>query len=85
MRRQLRSRSIIKTKKKSPGGRLVVHFRRKKPSYMKCGNCGKKIVRKRLRPSKLRKLSKSQRRPERPYPELCSTCMREKIKTSIRG
>ncbi|NOZ81970.1 MAG: hypothetical protein GXO63_02360 [Candidatus Micrarchaeota archaeon] len=57
---------------------------KKKPDYMKCGSCGRKIVRQRLRPSEIRKLPKSQRRPERPYPELCPTCMREKIKKSVR-
>ena len=31
-----------------------------------------------------KKLSKTQRRPERPYPELCSKCMREKIKSKVR-
>jgi large subunit ribosomal protein L34e len=32
----------------------------------------------------VRKLSKTGRRPERPYPELCSKCMREKIKDKLR-
>jgi len=58
--------------------------KRKKPDYPHCGSCGKKMVRARLRPSELRKLPKSSRRPERPYPELCPRCMREKIKSEVR-
>jgi len=85
MRRQLRSTSIKKIKVRTPSGNLKIHFRRKKPGYKKCGLCGGKIVRKRLRPSELAKLPKVQKRPERPYPHLCSSCMREQIKREIRG
>ncbi len=80
MRRFLRSTKIKKIVKRTPGNRLTVHFRKQKPNYAHCGMCGKKIVRARLRPSELRKLPKVQRRPERAFPELCSKCMREKIK-----
>ena len=74
----------IKRKVRTPGNRTVVHFKKKKPNYMHCGKCGKKIVRARLIVSRLRKLPKVQRRPERPYPELCSKCMREKIKERLK-
>jgi large subunit ribosomal protein L34e len=84
MRRALRSRSLKRVVKRTPGNMLTVHFKKEKPDYAKCGNCGKKIVRARLRPSEIRKLPKDQRRPERPFPELCPKCMREKIKEMIR-
>ncbi len=83
MQRFLRSTKIKKITKRTPGNRLTIHFRRAKPDYMHCGNCGRKIVRARLRPSEIRKLPKVQRRPERPFPELCPKCMREKIKALV--
>lgn len=85
MRRALRTRSVKKIKVRTPGGKLVTHFRKKKPNYAKCGSCGRKIMRARLRPYQIRKLSKSQRRPTRPFPNLCSKCMREVFKQKIRG
>jgi len=83
MRRQLRSTSIKKVKVKTPSG-IKLHFHRKKPSHKKCGSCGNKIVRKRLRPSELSKLTKVQKRPERPLPHMCAKCMREQIKSEVR-
>ncbi len=85
MRRALRSTKIKKVVKRTPGNRLTVHFRKPAPDYAHCGVCGKKIVRARLRPSEVRKLPKVQRRPERPFPELCPKCMREKIKELFRA
>lgn len=84
MRRQLRSASIKKTRVRAPSG-TVMRFRRKKPNYAQCGGCGAKMVRKRLSPSGMAKLSKTEKRPERPLPHLCSRCMREQIKMKVRG
>ncbi|OGI15352.1 50S ribosomal protein L34e [Candidatus Micrarchaeota archaeon RBG_16_49_10] len=79
MRRSLRSNSIRKMKTKIPGNRVVVHFSRKKPSIAKCGSCGKPLNGvPRLRPSRLKKLSKTEKRPERPYGgSLCPECSRK--------
>ncbi len=85
MRRALRTRKVKKVVKRTPGNRLTVHFRRAKVDYAHCGNCGRKMVRARLKPSEIRKLPKVQRRPERPFPELCAKCMREKIREMIRA
>lgn len=85
MRRSLRSTKIKKIVKRTPGNRLTIHFRKAKPGYAHCGNCGKKIVRARLRANEIRKLPKVQRRPERPFPELCAKCMREKIKNMVKA
>ncbi len=84
MRRQLRSASIKKARVRVPSG-VRMRFSRKKPNYVECGNCGAKMVRKRLRPAGAAKLSKTQKRPERPLPHLCSRCMREQIKMKARG
>lgn len=73
----------IKVKKRTPGGRTTIHFRKRKPSPAKCGKCGTKLNRARLNPTQLRKLPKTKKRPERPYPELCPRCMREKVKSKV--
>ena len=87
MRRSLRSRSIIKVKKRIPGNKTNVHFKRRNPSPAKCGNCGKKLNGvPRLRPKKLVKLTKTKKRPERPYGgHLCSSCSREIFKEKVFG
>lgn len=71
---------------KTPGGRTAVHFKRKKPSKAKCGNCGKALLGvARGCISKIRKLSKTKRRPERPYGgALCSKCTRSLLKEKAR-
>lgn len=59
----------------------------KRPKIAKCANCGKKLQGvPRLQPSKLRKLPKSRRKPNRPYGGyLCSECMRELFRKKVRG
>ena len=86
VRRALRSRSLKRRQKKVPGGRTVTHYRRKKPSKAKCGKCGKELKGvPRLRPSALRKLPKTKKRPERPYGgSLCSSCMRDLLRKTVR-
>ncbi len=84
MRRQLRSSSINKTKVTTPGGRTVIHFKVGKPQYAHCGNCGTKLNRAKLNPNEIKKLTKVQRRPERPLPGLCPSCMRSQMKSMVR-
>ena len=74
----------LKRKVKTPGNRTSVHFKKKRPNYAHCGICRKKLTRTRLAVNRFKKMTKMQRRPERPYPELCSKCMREKIKQRLR-
>jgi len=65
---------------KTPGGKTVTHFKKRKPKTAHCSNC-KAILKgvARERPTKMRNISKTKKRPERPFPNLCSNCMREKI------
>ena len=84
MRRALRSRSIKKSKKLTPGGKNVTRFRKKKVAHHKCGKCAGKLNRARLRPTQMKKIAKTKKRPERPLPELCSSCMRETLKAKVR-
>jgi len=82
MRREKRTRK--RTKVKTPGGKTVWHFKKRRVSHAICGRCGAKLNRSRLNPTELRKISKVKRRPERPFPELCSRCMREVLKSKVR-
>ncbi|MBI2138506.1 50S ribosomal protein L34e [Candidatus Woesearchaeota archaeon] len=73
------SRSFRVVKVKAPGNRIVVHWRKRNPKGAHCGKCGTLLNgMPRLRPVELNKLSKSQKRPERPYGGmLCSSCTRQ--------
>jgi large subunit ribosomal protein L34e len=72
---------------KTPGGRVKVHYRERKPSRAVCGNCKKQLAGvPRERPSKMMNMPKTAKRPERPYGGvLCSACMRLLMKQRARG
>ena len=82
----LRTRSLRKIRKKLPGGGSIIHYIKKKPKKPACANCGKPLhgVASGLT-SKIRSLSKSKKRPERPYGgNLCSKCTKKEIKKKLR-
>jgi large subunit ribosomal protein L34e len=71
---------------KTPGGKTITQYRRRKPSKAKCGSCGALLsgVPREL-PCKMATMSKTEKRPERPFGGvLCSKCMRVKFKTEAR-
>lgn len=72
---------------KVPGGRTVIHFKKKKPAKAKCAECGavlKGVPRE--RPHKMKNMAKTKKRPERPYAgKLCSKCTRALLKAKARG
>ena len=78
---RLRSRSLRKVFRKVSGGRVSLHYKKKKPKAAKCGNCGallKGIPRE--FPFRMRSMAKTKKRPERPFGGvLCSRCMRQSI------
>lgn len=81
-----RTRTLKRVKVRTPGGRVVIHYKKKKPNKAKCANCKKPLSGvPRLRSNELRKLSKTEKRPERPYGGyLCSECMRKLMKEKAR-
>ncbi|HDN83335.1 MAG TPA: 50S ribosomal protein L34e [Candidatus Altiarchaeales archaeon] len=86
VRPQLRSRSVKKVKCRTPGGRIVIHYRKEKPSKHVCGRCGRLLsgVPNDI-PSKVRKLSKTEKRPSRAYAGvLCSNCVEELLRYQTR-
>ncbi|MBU5575297.1 MAG: 50S ribosomal protein L34e [Candidatus Aenigmatarchaeota archaeon] len=83
VRRALQSRSLRRVQRKTPGGRTVTHFEKKRSKKPTCGICGAKLN-SIPRQDNIKKIPKSSRRAERPYPELCPKCMREKIKEKLK-
>ena len=84
-RKSQRSRTFRRIHVKVPSGTKLVYAKRK-PKKPHCANCGailKGVAT--ARPYLLAKMSKTEKRPERPYAGmLCSRCMRIKIKDSIQ-
>ena len=78
------SKKMRKIKNRSPGGETVTSSERKKPSYAQCKNCGEKLNRPKMSVKKLKNLPKTKKRPERPFAELCSRCMRNHFKNKVR-
>ncbi|MDR1721666.1 MAG: 50S ribosomal protein L34e [Methanobrevibacter sp.] len=84
---RFRSRSYKRTFKKTPGGVTVLRYKKKKPSKHVCAECGQVLHGvPRGRPYEIRKLSKSKKRPNRPYGgQLCSKCARKIFKSEARS
>ena len=81
-----KSKTYRKISVRTPGNRVAVHYRRKKPAKAKCGSCKKELagVPQDI-PAKVNNLPKSKKRPERPYGGvLCSACMRSLLKDKVR-
>jgi len=86
MKAMYRSRSWRRKYVRTPGGRTALHFERRKPKVAHCAMCGRPLNGvPRGRPSEIRKLSKTHKRPERPYPNLCPDCMRKVMKAQVRA
>ena len=81
-----RSRSLRRVFRKVASGTKLV-YKKRKPSKSKCGVCGAPLHGVlRERPYKMRTSAKTKKRPSRPYGgNLCSKCMREKIREKIRN
>ncbi|HEX55117.1 MAG: 50S ribosomal protein L34e [Candidatus Altiarchaeales archaeon] len=83
---RLRSRSLKRVQRRTPGGRTVTHYRREKPNKHRCGRCGKILngVSNDI-PSRIRKLSKSEKVPTRRYAGvLCANCLERLIRYETR-
>ncbi len=86
VRRSLRSRSLRKIHVKTMSG-VKIHFKSRPSSLPKC-SCCKTVLKgiKKLLPYQYKSISKSEKKVNRPYGgNLCSSCMRLKIKSIVRG
>ncbi len=81
-----RNNTFKKTIKRVPGGRRVVHYKKKKPSKHVCAKCGKVLdAVPRGRPYQIKKIPKTKRRPNRPYGGMyCTRCTRQIAKKEAR-
>jgi large subunit ribosomal protein L34e len=70
----------------SPGGKKVLKKKSEKPSKTRCALCAKPLAGVPCRaPSQLNKLSKTEKRPERPFGGvLCSKCLSQVIRDKVR-
>ncbi|MGM5480937.1 MAG: 50S ribosomal protein L34e [Nanobdellota archaeon] len=81
-RGMFRSRTYRRVSKRLPGGETVRKFEKRSPKKAHCAYCGKPLS---GIPRRVSGLSKTQRRPERPFAGmLCSRCMRDEIKLEAR-
>jgi large subunit ribosomal protein L34e len=81
-----RSRTFRRVFKRVPSGESRKYYLKRKPSKAKCAGCGKVLAGvPRERPYKMQNMSKTKKRPERPFGGvLCSSCMRKRIIAGIR-
>ncbi|MBD3304215.1 50S ribosomal protein L34e [Candidatus Woesearchaeota archaeon] len=81
-----KSRTFRRVKVKTPGGKTVTQYKRRKPSKAKCADC--KAVLKgvtRALPKKMQNTPKTKKRPARAYAGvLCTKCTRKKITQKAR-
>ena len=86
VRPMYRSRSLRRVMKRTPGGRVVIHFERDRRTVMKCGRCGRILNGVPTTNALRRKLAKTQKRPQRMFGGvLCPKCLAEILKLAVRG
>lgn len=85
VRKSVRSgkRKLVKT----PGGKYYFKSSPDKPKHHHCATCGRPLPGvNRGTQVEIRRLSKTERRPSRPYGgQLCSPCLRRKLIKSARS
>lgn len=81
-----KSRTFRRVKVKTPGGKTITSYRKRKPAKALCSETKKPLHGvARGKPSELKKLPKTKKRPERPYGGvLSSSAMRKKMKAKAK-
>jgi len=84
---RFKSRTFRRVNKKTPGGKNIRQYKKRKPEPHKCANCGKLLKGiPRERPYKMQNMGVTKKRPERPFGgKLCSKCSRDLIKQEARN
>ncbi|MEM0378783.1 MAG: 50S ribosomal protein L34e [Thermosphaera sp.] len=85
-RPMLRSRSWRRTSIRTPSGRVVVHYEKRRPGVAKCSVCGKPLNGvPSLRPPGMAKLAKTEKRPERMFGgTVCPECLARGLREAVR-
>lgn len=81
-----KSRTFRRIFKRTPGGDTRLYYIKRKPKKAHCAKCGAVLSGvPRERPYKMKKLSKTEKRPQRPFGgNLCSRCTRLMILEKAR-
>lgn len=81
-----KSRSKRRVYRRTPSGKVVIHYVKRRPRKAHCADCGGKLAGvPALAPTFMRNLAKSSKRPERAYGGvLCSYCSRREIISKSR-
>ena len=76
-----KTRTVRRVYRKTPSGKVKVHYKQKLTGKATCGSCGKILPGTLTAPkSVMKNTAKTKKRPERPYGGvLCSECMRRTI------
>lgn len=82
-----KSRSKRRIYRRTPGGRIALHYVKRRPSRAVCGNCGGTLAGvPAVRGTVMRKLAKSSKRPERMFGgNLCASCSKRAIISRSRS
>ena len=85
-RGMFKSRTLRRVFKRVPSGSTKLHYIERKPKQAHSGRCGSILHGSpRTRPIDMKRLAKSEKRPERPFGGvLCSACLRDMIKVESR-
>ena len=83
----LRSHSQARKNVRTPGNKNVTHYKRRKPKQSHCAICKRPLYSiPQLRPSKMRKTSKSKRKVNRiESGRYCPTCLKNLISEAVRN
>ena len=80
-----RSRTYRRIHIKTPSGKNKIIYKKRKIGDSKCADCGKRLYLKKSTQNKFKNITKSKKRPERPFGGyLCSKCTRKKIIELVR-
>ncbi len=86
VRPMYRSRSYKRIYVRTPGGKTVIHYERRKNTPMRCAKCGGILNGVPIKDSERRSLPKSLKRPERIFGGvLCPRCLAEILKSVVRS
>jgi large subunit ribosomal protein L34e len=81
-----KSRTFRRVFVRTPGAKVKVHYKKRKPKIVRCAVCKKPLQGiPRLSKTKFKNLPKTKKRPQRPYGGyLCSKCSRKEIINKIK-
>jgi len=85
VRGQYKSHSFRRVSRKTPGGRVSIQYKLRKPKKAHCADCGRPLSGVACeRPRKMQNMPKTKKRPSRLFGGmLCSKCLRKRLLFSV--